>query len=200
MFIQELIGAIAQVLLFALIPFIVWLITARKKMNFFRWIGFTKPTHKGNIILTLVFTLVGVLAYGFLSIYFINTFSGDVTSAGSSFAGQGMSAIPATIAYGFIRTGLSEEIVFRGFILKRIANKFGFIAGNLIQSILFGLLHGVPFGLATQNIGVTIALTLLPAAMGFLMGYLNEKKFSNSIIPSWILHGTINTVVSIFSL
>ena len=38
-FINELVGAIAQVLVFSLIPFIWWLITARKKESFFSWIG-----------------------------------------------------------------------------------------------------------------------------------------------------------------
>lgn len=200
MIINEIIGAIAQVLLFTLIPFIVWLIAARKKMNFFKWIGFKKPTHKGNILLTLIVTLISVLVYGFLSNHVATSFSGEVTTAGSQFSGNGLAAIPAAIAYGFIRTGLSEEIIFRGFILKRLANKIGFVAANIIQSILFGLVHGIPFGIATHNIGVTVILTILPAAMGFIMGYINEKKFSNSIIPSWILHGTINTVVTILSL
>ena len=38
-FFNELIGAVIQLLIFALIPFIWWLITARKKESFFKWIG-----------------------------------------------------------------------------------------------------------------------------------------------------------------
>ena len=40
--IQTLINSIIQIALFSLIPFIWWLITARKKMNFFEWIGLKK--------------------------------------------------------------------------------------------------------------------------------------------------------------
>ena len=43
MILNELVGAVVQVLLFTLIPFIVWLIFARKKENFFSWIGLKKP-------------------------------------------------------------------------------------------------------------------------------------------------------------
>ena len=113
---------------------------------------------------------------------------------------MGYGYIPAAFAYGLIRTGLSEEILFRGFILKRIQNKFGFIAGNVIQALAFGLMHGVPFGLATHNIGVTVLLTLLPGALGFYMGWLNEKKFSGSIIPSWLVHSIVNTITTIIAL
>lgn len=53
-----------------------------------------------------------------------------ITEAGSSFTGMGEQALPAIVIYAFIRTSLSEEIFFRGFLLKRIGKRFGFIAGN----------------------------------------------------------------------
>ncbi len=40
---NELIGAVIQVVIFALIPVIIWFITARKKETFFYWIGFRRP-------------------------------------------------------------------------------------------------------------------------------------------------------------
>lgn len=104
------------------------------------------------------------------------------------------------LVYGYIRTGLAEEIVFRGFILKRIQGRFGFMAGNLVQAILFGLLHGVPFGLATQSIFVAACMTILPGAFGWYQGWLNEKRCGGSIVSSWLLHGTMNFIVTCFSL
>lgn len=200
MFVSELISSVLQVVLFSLIPFIWWLITARKKEDFFGWIGLKRINHNGKVAVTIISTLIAVLVYGLLTTFFINKFSGEVTSAGSSYAGMGLSYIPVAFVYGFIKTGLSEEILFRGFLLKRIKNKFGFVAGNLVQALAFGLVHGVPFGLATGNIGVTIILTILPGAFGFYMGYLNEKKCGSSIIPSYIIHALINTFVTIMSL
>lgn len=199
-FLSELVGAIFQAIAFSIIPFLWWLITARKKENFFVWLGFKKIEFSGNIIKIILITLAAVFVYGSATTIIVNKFTGEITSAGSQFAGKGAAYIPVAFIYGFIRTGLSEELLFRGFLLKRISNKFGFITGNIIQAFIFGLMHGVPFGLATQNIGITILLTALPGLLGFYMGWLNEKKCNGSIIPSWILHGITNTAVTCFSL
>ena len=90
--------------------------------------------------------------------------------------------------------------MFRGFLLKRIGNRFGFATGNLIQAVLFGLLHGLPFGMVTHNILVTVLLTILPGAFGWYQGWLNEKRCGGSILPSWLLHGTMNFIVTCLSL
>ena len=70
---------------------------------------------------------------------------GNVATAVSAFAGQGASAVPAILSYAVVRTSLSEELLFRGFLLKRLVGKFGFTIGNITQSLLFGLIHGIAF-------------------------------------------------------
>ena len=199
-FVNELVGAIIQVLLFSVIPFIWWFVTARKSESFFKWIGLRRIDHKGNGIVTIVVSVAAFILYGFATSFFTKVFSGAITSAGSQFAGKGASYIPVAVVYGFIRTGLSEEILFRGFLLKRFANRFGFIAGNIIQSVLFGLMHGIPFGIASGNILVVVFFTLLPGVIGFYMGWVNEKKCGGSIIPSWLMHGITNAIVTCLSL
>ena len=199
-FFNELIGAVIQLLIFALIPFIWWLITARKKESFFKWIGLKRIRTEKNIFITLLITVLTAVAYTLLTYLCISLISDKITTAGSQFSGMGAAAIPAALAYGYIRTGLAEEIVFRGFLLKRIKSKFGFAAGNLVQALIFGLLHGLPFGLATQNILVTILLTILPGAFGWYQGWLNEKRCGESIVSSWLLHGTMNFIVACISL
>lgn len=199
-FLKELGGASAQVLLFSAIPFVWWLITARKKESFFKWLGFKKIVHKGSAAATILMTVAVFLIYGISVTLISRSLSGEITTAGNQFAGKGISYIPAAVVYGCIRTGLSEEIIFRGFLLKRIADKFGFMTGNIIQAVLFGLMHGVPFGIVSGNILIAAAMTLLPAAVGFYMGWVNEKRCGGSILPSWIMHGVINTVVACMSL
>ncbi|MBP5623454.1 MAG: CPBP family intramembrane metalloprotease [Lachnospiraceae bacterium] len=200
MFVNEFIGALVQLLLFSLIPFIFWLIFGRKKENFFKWIGLKKIKHQGKPWVTLCAIVAATGLYIGITIAVLGFLPEGVTTAGSDFAGKGFIAFPAVLAYGFIRTGLSEEVVFRGFLLKRFAEKFGFVAGNTIQAVLFGLMHGVPFGLATHNIPVAIVMTLLPGAFGWFQGWMNEKRFGGSIVPSWLLHGTINVIVAALSL
>ena len=200
LFFEELAGAVFQLLLFSLIPFIWWLIFARKKESYFKWIGIKKMVHEKRIGNTLLITVLAVAGYTVLTTLCIKMVSDGITTAGSQFAGKGMIAIPAALIYGYIRTGLSEEIVFRGFLLKRTMNKFGFQAGNLLQAILFGLMHGLPFGLATHNITVTVLLTILPGAFGWFQGWLNEKRCGGSIVSSWLLHGTMNFIVACLGL
>ena len=200
MFINELVGALVQLILFLLIPVIFWLIFARKKQNFFEWIGLKKIRHDGKPWVTACTILIVTGLYIGLAILAVRFLPEGVTTAGRDFAGKGFAAFPAVLAYGLIRTGLSEEVVFRGFLLKRFGEKFGFIAGNTIQAVLFGMMHGIPFGLSTHNIPVAIVMTLLPGAFGWFQGWMNEKRFDGSIIPSWLLHGTVNVLVAALSL
>jgi len=198
--ISELLGSVFQVILFSVIPFIWWVITSRKKENFLKWIGLKKLKKESSMVSTLIITVAATLIYCILtSSYVIKNLEG-VTTATSQFAGQSYIGIAAALAYGYLRTGLSEELVFRGFLLKRLSSKFGYVIGNILQALLFGLLHGVPFGIATKNIGVMIVLTLLPGAFGYFQGWLNEKRFGGSIIPSWILHGTINFISAVLTI
>jgi len=199
MFISEFFGALTQVVMFGLIPLIWWLITARKKENFFKWLGFRKVEHEGKWSGTIIKTVIAVAVYGTLTLVTVGQLEG-VTKAGSAFSGEGAVAIPAVIAYGLIRTALSEEILFRGFILKRVQNKFGFAVGNTVQAILFGLLHGVPFGIASHSVVALVVLTITPAAIGWYMGWLNEKKCGGSIVSSWMMHGIINVIIGCMAL
>ena len=139
MFLNQLLNAIIQVVLFSIIPFIWWLVTARKKENFFQWLGVKKPEceSKKNLIITM--------AIIFAICYFTGEFAiwlrGDVAAADSAYKGMGLAALPSVLVYSFIQTGLSEEILFRGFLLKRLTAKFGFTIANIIQALIFGAIH-----------------------------------------------------------
>lgn len=172
----------------------------QEKTELFKWIGIKKIEHEGKWWGTACAILIATGLYMGLTLFAIRFLPEGVTTAGSDFAGKGFAAFPAVLAYGFIRTGLSEEIVFRGFLLKRFGEKVGFITGNIIQAILFGMMHGIPFGLATHNITVAILMTILPGAFGWFQGWMNEKRFGGSIIPSWFLHGMINVIVATIAL
>ena len=139
MAISMLTGSIIQVVLFAFIPFIWWLITARKKMNFFKWLGLKKiDDAKGNK--TALWTAAITVLFLAVSVFILTSLKG-VEMATSEFAGLGAKAVPSVLIYALMKTALAEEIVFRGFLLKRISNKFGFAAGNTIQAVIFGLMQ-----------------------------------------------------------
>ena len=189
MAISMLTGSIIQVAIFAFIPFIWWLITARKKMNFFSWIGL-KKIDKENRGKTAIWTVVVAALFLVLSIFILSSLKG-VEMATSEFAGLGVKAIPTVLIYAICKTALAEEIVFRGFLLKRIANKFGFAAGNLVQAIIFGVMHGIMFFSAVDPVKATL-ITVFTGAIGWAMVFINEKKAGGSLIPGWTIHACAN--------
>ena len=197
MFLNQLINGIIQVVLFSIIPLIWWLITARKKENFFKWLGLKKPRcdSKKELIISMLLIFVGCYVIGQIAIWI----RGDVEAAESAYKGMGIKALPAVMAYSYIQTGLSEEILFRGFLLKRLVAKFGFVKANVIQAIIFGAIHlTMVWGQVRIVAGAVIVVYPMIPAVAF--AYLNEKKANGSILPSWIIHGTINTVSTLFSL
>ena len=114
-----------------------------------------------------------------------------IEMATSEFSGLGAAAIPAVLIYAILNTSLPEEIVFRGFLLKRISAKFGFHAGNIVQAVIFGIMHGVMF-FSYTGVVKAIVITLFTGVIGWLMGFVNEKKAEGSLIPSWCIHAVAN--------
>ena len=140
---NHIMNAIVQVITFSLIPFIWWLITARKECSFFNWIGL-KGIKRWKGTRFTVMVIIVLLAYFGVSIGMLYIMK-DAPTASSEFTGLGMKGFPAVLIFAFVKTALAEEILFRGFLLKRLMNKFGFRVANALQAILFGLLHGVLF-------------------------------------------------------
>ena len=196
MLLNEIVSSIIQILLFSIVPFIWWLITARKKESFYVWIGLKKASAiswKSLLVVTSLFIMVSVF-----TLYLTK----DVETATSEFEGLGISALQPAIVYAVYHTSLPEELLFRGFLLKRLSHPFGFRAANIIQGLLFGLLHGAMF-LNLAGLTRTILIIFVTSGIAFAMGYINEKKSGGSILPSWFIHATANlfaAVVAMFSL
>lgn len=189
LFVQKLISSIVEIIVFTLVPFIWWLIRYRKECGFFEWIGLKIPTRvKEN---HLIWTMAGVtVPFMVLSTYMLFAFK-NVEMATSEFAGLGIKAVPAILVYAILNTSLPEEILFRGFILKRLSKQSGFISGNTMQAIFFGIIHGAMF---FNHIGAIKAgiITVFTGVIGWLMGFINEKRADGSIIPSWCIHALVN--------
>ncbi len=187
--VQKLINSAVQIVLFTLIPFIWWLITARKETGFFKWIGLKgiKGAKENKTLLWILGILAGFTG---LSAYMLYSMRG-IEMATSEFSGLGAAAIPAVLIYAILNTSLPEEIVFRGFLLKRISAKFGFHAGNIVQAVIFGIMHGVMF-FSYTGVVKAVVITLFTGVIGWLMGFVNEKKAEGSLIPSWCIHAVAN--------
>ena len=130
LFMSKLVNGILELIIVSFIPFMTWLIWRRKKVGFFDWIGL-KPVQtqqKGRLVqtifgFTLLFTLFSIVVFSWFD---------PSKTATADFAGKGIGALPAILAYAILGTALPEEIFFRGFLLKRLQGKLGFLGANLI--------------------------------------------------------------------
>lgn len=190
LFVNKILGSIIQIILFAIIPFVWWMVTARKKQSFTEWIGLKKIDGGKKTLTATILVAVAFLFSGVLTLYALR----GVETATSEFAELGLVAIPAIIVYATFNTAFPEELLFRGFLLKRLANKLGFNIANLIQALLFGLLHGAMF-FSIVGVIKSILIIVFTGAIAWFMGYINEKNSNGSIIPSWIIH----TISNLFS-
>lgn len=191
--INKIINSLLEIILFSFLPFLFWYFSARKQERFINWIGLKKIKGAKETALTIILVTVFYLA---ISLVFLKGLN-NIESATSEFQGLGLAALPAIFIYAVFNTSFPEEILFRGFILKRFVNKLGFAKANFIQALLFGLLHGVMFFPLVGNLK-TILIILLTSLAAFAMGYVNEKISGGSIIPSWIIHAVSNFIAGIY--
>jgi len=110
-----IVSAFIQLALFSLAPFLWWAFTARKTAGFLAWIGLKKPEvpNKKSFALWILGSVLLIIASALLL-----PLVADGQAATAQFAGQGSRLLLGALAYGFIQTGLSEEILFRGFSWK----------------------------------------------------------------------------------
>jgi len=197
MLIDQLISSIMQLVVFSLIPFLWWFVTARKKVSLFRWLGLVKPQtdHPKVLVLFVLAGFVVTVVPGLLQLRMTQ----EVTTSYSRLEGLGVAGITSVILFAWIQTSLSEEIVFRGFLLKRLMSKLGFTIATVIQAILFGLIHLVlAWGQVDVLTGIVVAV--YPIIPALIIAYVNERKAGGSILPGWIIHGTANTLYGLVQL
>lgn len=195
---NDTISAILQVLVFTLIPFIVYLIAHRKIKGFFEYIGLKATTRKA-LLLAVATSLIFVA--GGISLVFINDEIRQVLTTPPTIQGKlremGLTPVSITILLiiAWFKTSLSEEILFRGFIAKRLVDWLGFQAGNILQAAIFALIHVLLFwALSKVGIGFLIFIFLFSGIAGYIVEYVNEKYGEGSIIPGWIAHALGNTI------
>lgn len=196
--INEIISAVLQVLVFTLIPFIVYLITHRKAKGFFEYIGL-KAAPKKALFLALATSLIFLAGGLFLA--FVSDQVREVLINPPSVTGKirEMGFQPASvftlIVIAWFKTSLSEEILFRGFIAKRLVNRFGFQLGNILQAVIFALIHLLLFwALSKAGIGFLLFIFFFSGIAGYIVEYINEKYGEGSILPGWIAHALGNTI------
>lgn len=98
-------------------------------------------------------------------------------------------------AIGFASLPLSEDIFFRGLILRVFEGKYSPLRANIIQSTLFSFVHIAYFW--TTEIGVPILIPLFAWVFvsGLIYGWAAQK--SKSVFSSMLVHA-LNDVFTMF--
>ncbi len=201
--ISSITTTIINLIVFSLLPVIWWSLRHRKRTSFFRWIGFYRPRLKSKWWVFLIFAILYYFFYNFdftklVDMKTLEYIENSSAVSANAFAGIGLIAVLPALIENFIANGVAEEILYRGFLCKRFCNKFGVVNGILLQAVLFGLMHNILYIMVGLDVGLWYhLLTFVFTATGaLLLGWLNEKIFNGSIIPSILLHGTGNFIAS----
>ena len=195
--INTIFSTVTQVLMFSAIPFFVYLIKKRQVKGFWDYIGLKKSTRRANM---LAFLVVLILVVPMLFLTFTNQEFKEIMINPKSVAGEirqmgfGLEAIATILIMAVLKTSLSEEIFFRGFLAKRLIAVTNFQVGNTLQAILFGAIHTLLFMSITENVYFLTVIFIFPAMGAYFKTYLNERLANGSIIPGWIAYASANII------
>ncbi len=197
-------SAALQVLIFAAVPFLVYVVRRQTAKGFFAYVGLIKPERRGlRPALMAAAAVVPLLVVMEHLPGLREAAAGPGTVAGNlRAAGPTPTAIYALLVGAWVQTSLSEELLFRGFIGRRLIGWWGFSSGNALQALLFGAVHvgllSRARGAAGSGAGfspVVYALAFaIPAAYGWVLGWLKEQAGNGSVLPCWWVHGLGNTI------
>lgn len=149
--------------------------------SYFQTTDLTFKTIASYCVMSFFIRYVGGLA----GTTFEMIFSGVDMSVGSEMMNyQNPKTIAVTAVYTCIAAPVTEELMYRGFVLKnlsRVSQRFGII----MSALLFGLMHG------------NISQFIFAFFMGIFFAHIDVKH--NSLLPSIIVHAFANTFSIIIS-
>lgn len=113
-----------------------------------------------------------------------------VGSAQRAFLGLGLGGptIPMALLYGVVKTGFSEEFLFRGLIAGSLSRRLSTVWANFWQALIFLVPHLLLLRIMPEMWG------LLPIvfAGALFSGWVRIK--SGSILGPWLIHASLNVV------
>jgi membrane protease YdiL (CAAX protease family) len=101
---------------------------------------------------------------------------------------------PALMLGMFAQGGIAEEVVFRGFLFRRLRERRGFWRAAVLASIPFAAVHAVLF--FTLDFPVALASVLLALSLSFPLAWLFERS-GGSIWPPAIVHAVVQGSIKV---
>lgn len=194
----HLFSAILQVIIFS-IPLLILYLTQKNTQGSFIKLSGLYGCDMKSIINIIFFT--GILFLSAIFIFISDDTLLDVITSPPSIPSIlkelsiNSSSILILLFTAWIKTSLAEELLFRSFFGKLFIKIWGFRFGNSVQALLFGCMHLFLFGSLTMvSNSFLLFIFILTAVVGWLLGFITEKRANGSILPAWLIHGTVNTI------
>ncbi len=195
---NQIFSAVAQVLVFLFIPFLFYVFRKDRSRGFGHFIGMTRPGWKAMGLAaatSIIFIAAGVLMAMrdpemLALLHAPKTVTGHLRALGLN-----EHSIIILLIIALVKTSLAEEILFRGFIGKQLVRRMGFRRGNILQALIFGLVHLVLFWVVVEaGPGPCTFIFVFSTFAGWLVGFIKEKYAQGSILPGWLSHGLGNSI------
>lgn len=180
----EFISNVFSGILYVTICYFLLQLFSEKKLNK-KIESFNIKIEKINLywfILAILLPTVVVIVYLFL-------FDGNFVE-NPSLINSKIQIISSGIFYTGLGAGIVEEMVFRGFILNLLKEKYNIKIAIILPSLIFGLLHiiGIPFNIFTY-MQIIFAGTLV----GIMFSLISIKE--NNILASSLVHSFWNIFI-----
>ncbi len=189
--VSAIISALLQVGFVLIVAGAVYFAMRRGQRSFARFVGFYPAPLKAiaaGLALGLAATALILIVPGIADLASERgTVAGDAAMSGVS-----ASVVIALVIAAVFKTALSEELLFRGLIGKRLIAAAGFQLGNLVQAVLFGLAHLLLLLVPAASVGLVAVMVLFTGTLGWINGWLNERLGDGSILPGWAGHAVAN--------
>jgi membrane protease YdiL (CAAX protease family) len=103
--------------------------------------------------------------------------------------GLGGQAIAMALLYGVVKTGLTEELLFRGLVTGSLARRLPGVWANLLQALIFL----APHLLVLRVMPELLWIIPLVFAGALFAGWLRIR--SGSILGPWLIHAAANVAM-----
>ena len=191
----------ANLFLFFLLSLIGYAVFDRRWKLFWVNLGFTGPEAK-NVLLAiaggLLFSLVVLTPF----LWQVELSGNDSMMAYENFVGIGLTPVTlaAAFAWAFLHQGLPEELFFRGFLLGQLTRKISLFYANMIQAMVFWLMHipGYMYLWAVAGSGVekllVAGIALVSLCASFIFGWLRIRDKNRSLVGPAVMHTLANGI------
>jgi uncharacterized protein len=163
---------------------VFWYLRSVDRVDPLRYLKLSTPIRSGQVAPTLALA-AAYLTLGMLFNYLV---SGRTVAIDYPFRPRDWLQILVFLPIAPV----AEEIVFRGFILRKLGERYRFRTANLITALLFAAIHWPNWVYVSGFHRRLILMTATIAVFGYFLGYLVKK--TDSLWPAIATH-TVNNLL-----